>query len=237
MKSFVVILALCVATQSLAGPITVPPDLQPGDQYRLVFVTSGTIDGTSTDISVYNNFVTNAANSDPALAALGTTWSAIASTATVDARDNTNTNPNVGTGVPIYDVMGNLVASSNANLWTNTNSANIPYDQNGLIHPNALVWTGTDISGQAYLPLGLGDSAGQGPTVGFFFYPGTNIDTNQLWIQALENPYLTSEWPLYAISGILTVPVPEPRSIVLAGIAFLGLIAWALRLRPCGTRL
>ena len=45
-----------------ATPIdTVPTTLSPGDQYRLVFVTSTTTTATSTDINTYNTFVNNLA--------------------------------------------------------------------------------------------------------------------------------------------------------------------------------
>ena len=78
---------------SSAAPITVPTDLNVGDQYRLAFVTSTTRNATSFTLSDYNDFVTEAAESVTELLALGTTWKAIGSTATVDARDNTGTNP------------------------------------------------------------------------------------------------------------------------------------------------
>ena len=84
-----------------AAIVTTPTDLSFGDQYRLAFVTSTTRDPTSSDIGVYNMFVTTAANTQADLVALGTTWTAIGSTFTTDARDNTGTNPS-STGVPIY---------------------------------------------------------------------------------------------------------------------------------------
>jgi hypothetical protein len=56
--------------------IIVPPGLNPGDKYRLVFVTSTTSGAQSSGIGNFNAFVTASAE----LAALGTTWSAIAST-------------------------------------------------------------------------------------------------------------------------------------------------------------
>ena len=91
--------AILLATSSLqAGlitvppiPITVPSDLNPGDPYRLAFVTSTTRDATSTNIADYNNFVSGVANGVTQLAALGTTWKAIGSTSADDARDNTGT--------------------------------------------------------------------------------------------------------------------------------------------------
>lgn len=35
----------------------IPSGLSPGNQYRLVFVTDGTIQATSTDINTYNNYL------------------------------------------------------------------------------------------------------------------------------------------------------------------------------------
>ena len=64
-----------------------PNGLSAGSHFRLVFVMSTTRDAVPTDISIYNAFVTSAANSQPLLAALRTSWTAVASTLTVDARD------------------------------------------------------------------------------------------------------------------------------------------------------
>ena len=44
-----------IASRADAGIITVPPDLAPGSQYRLVFVTAGTYNATSSSISTYND--------------------------------------------------------------------------------------------------------------------------------------------------------------------------------------
>ena len=54
-----------IASRLYADPIIVPPGLNPGDKYRLVFVTSTTTDATSPDISYYNSFVTNVADDVP----------------------------------------------------------------------------------------------------------------------------------------------------------------------------
>ena len=132
--SAVMVSLLSLPLSGLAGIITVPTGLNPGDQYRLVFVTSQITNAESTDINYYNNFVTADANSVPTLAALNTTWTAIASTPTVDARDNTLTNSNVAsdTSVPIYNLENNLVATSN--LWISpfgTHVNPIEYNEQG----------------------------------------------------------------------------------------------------------
>ena len=68
-----------------------PLDLEPGDQYRLIFTTSQRRDATSSDIGVYNDFVQSVANSSPELAALGVEWRAIGWTSKVSALENTST--------------------------------------------------------------------------------------------------------------------------------------------------
>lgn len=50
---------LCGAACSEATPITLPPGLAPGTEYRILFVTSTTQQATSDDISTYNAFDPN----------------------------------------------------------------------------------------------------------------------------------------------------------------------------------
>jgi hypothetical protein len=65
----------------------------------------------------FNADVTTAAGLITELAALGATWTCIGSTPTVDARDNSGTNPNDETGIPIYTTSGLRIADDNADLW------------------------------------------------------------------------------------------------------------------------
>ena len=90
------------AFSALTAPITIPTGLNPGDQYRISYVTSTIRDVTSSNIADYNAFVTAAADSVIEPAALGTSWTAIGSTASIDARDNTNTSFTTSTCVGIY---------------------------------------------------------------------------------------------------------------------------------------
>ena len=134
----------------------VPPRPQPGDMYRLAFVTSTWVKAHSANISSYNNFVTDVAESVPELLALGASWRAIASTPSVDARDNTETNPSVAVGYPIYLLTHERIASHNASLWTPGLQHPININESGgHVHGQTFVWTGTDSSGGAgSLPLG-----------------------------------------------------------------------------------
>lgn len=195
-----------------AAPITVPTGLNPGEQYRLAFVTSTTRDATSTNIADYNAFVTNAANAVPELVALGTTWTAIGSTLAVSARDNTATNPGVnGPGVPIYLLNDTILADDYADLWDSSIDNDLGVDESGTTS-SVVVWTGT-------LTDGTSASSHLGQTAVIY---GVSNQSNSNWIAGgqLVNP---TARPLYAISGTLTV-VPEPKAAALLalGLTVLG---------------
>ncbi len=208
-----------------AVPLTVPTGLNPGDQYRLIFESSTVRDATSTDIADYNAFVAALAAAVPELAALGTTWTAIASTATIDARDNTNTNPVSAAGVPIYATGGktspSLVFTDNADIWDGLNLTVRVFNENGLFNTNKTlgraIWTGTGGDGTAASPLGTAT-----PTIG-----GTAVSKtpNAFWIDT-GTGVQTEPHFLYGISGILTV-VPEPgtAALVLLGLTGYGISA------------
>jgi hypothetical protein len=213
------IAAFAVASHAAsAAVVTIPTGLNPGDQYRLTFVTSATRDATSTNIADYNAFVTSAVNSVPALAALGTTWRAIASTHSIDARDNTGTNWTVDpVGVPIYALSDSLVATSNLDFWDGSHAISLRVtEMDTLIDRD--VWTGSTIDGTEYYALGES----------FQSHYGRSTSAASPWIHyyQLNNFYPAS---LYAMSDVLTVPaVPEPGSLALAGLAAAGLAAASL---------
>lgn len=56
-------------------------------------------------------------------------------------------------GVPIYTVLGNLIASDNADLWDGLIDSPINIDQNGGVR-DTRVYTGTDATGVARIALG-----------------------------------------------------------------------------------
>jgi len=194
---------------------SVPTDLNPGDQYRLAFVTSHQTTATSTDIADYNTFGTNVANTVQELEDLGTTWASIGSTAAVDARDNTGT---TGTGVPIYRMDDVRIADDNADLWDASIQNGLRIDEKGedLYGGGVYVWTGTDGDGTAAAnPLGTGTVAA-----------GDTAPTALTWIHEADLGGTIAR-PIYVMSGVLTVPVPEPSSITLLLCG--GLVAGLLR--------
>ncbi len=220
MIALVTVLSLSLAAS--AAPVVVPPGLQPGDEYRIVFATSGQTGGDWGFTAHYDQFVAAAANAAPELAALGTTWTAIVSVTAgpTDAWDHTGTNPTVSTGVPFYNTQGMLVATSNADLWDGTLVNPIEFDEQGTSYP-ANIWTGTD-------PV-FGNPQGHRlgtPTP----YLGYADNTDSSWGSGkLENVYQPDEtvdpWHLYGMSGVLTV-VPEPGTSALAVLAGLAWLPW-----------
>jgi hypothetical protein len=207
---------------SQAAVITMPSGLSHGDQYRIVFVTSTTIQATSSDISTYNAHVTAAAALNPDLAVIEgtveqtTTWTAIGSTDSVNARDNTSTT-GAGTGIGIYLLNDTAIATSYTDLWDGTIANLFNVDEQGDSGPyaNSQVWTGTNGDGSTGNdPLGTAT-----PEFG-----KTNLTGVNIWINRLSG----SSWPntdtyhLFAISGILTVP--EPSSTALLGLGGLALM-------------
>lgn len=183
----------------------------------MAFITSAETNAVSGDIDYYNTFVTNIANTVPQLAQLGTTWTIIGSTAAMDARVNTSTNPSSSVGVPIFRLDGVLVASSNADLWDGSLSARIYTIETG-DPTNLLVWTGTTAGGTNAGLFALGGDF-DGSIMGLASY-GVGDD----WVNydSDSKAFLKS---VYAISGVLTV-VPEPTPRVLATIGLIGLAAW-----------
>jgi len=192
-----------------AAPITIPPSLVEGDSYRLAFITTDTTTATSGDIATYNNFVTAQANLQAELAALGTTWKAIGSTTTVDARDNTETNPSNAShaDVPIFLLDGTKLVDLNSDLWDGTIDNQFRVRSDGSLAPvGQFQWTGTDGDGRNS-SLGYGQFA-LGTTSGSSVRVGKNSSTGTInWVQDfVDNKNNTRS--MYAISGELTVPSP-----------------------------
>lgn len=231
--AFVGFTVLGFASISYASPITIPPGLAPGGQYRLVFVSADRTSLTlANTMATYNSFVTTEADANAQLAALTTFWRAIASTAAVTATVN------VGVyNVPVYNLAGQLVAVSDgaSGLWSGALAAPVGYDQNG----NAFatnVWTGTTATG-----AGAGPAAGYlGALGGSYRLPGDCLSfytpaqggvgtcaeygysgfATGGWVDAGTNFSVNQSYAMYGISDVLTVAnnvseVPEPGTVSL----------------------
>ena len=157
-KSSLILCTLTAVSQLVAQGLP-PRDLNPGQPYRVIFQTEGRRNAASTDIVDYNTFVTTQAQLRTDLVALKTNWNAVSSTATVNARTNTQTDPTPPgpTGVPIYRADGVRVANDYDQLWSGALLA-APSTSTGR-RPSDGAWTGTYRNGLAQRPLGTATPA------------------------------------------------------------------------------
>ncbi len=176
-----------------------------------MFVTTGTTNSLSSDITTYDAFV----NADAAGASYnGTTisWLAIGSTASVDAITH------IGVfGDAIYLVDGTNVTptDSSSGLWSGS-LLHAPNEHLDGSNANAYLWTGAQSDGHTYT------------------YPGYTYGLGSGFASIGRSSFLSSAWTfidlggtpeiplaLYGISGDLVVPgaaVPEPSTAILAGL-------------------
>ena len=194
-------LFVLLAGASHAAAIVVPTGLNPGATYRIIFVTSTMRDGSSGNIADYNSFVTDAANLDAGLAGLGTTWTALASTATVNALDNAGLSAGDST-TPFYNTVGNLIAIGvtvrTTGLYGGFGTAHMSpiFSETGEVPPGSnFVWTATRFNASVGTPLGGSPNT----------HMGRYTSTSSGWTQSFLEGH-TALHHLYGISGVLTVP-------------------------------
>ncbi len=217
--------------------INTPAGLTAGDTFRIVFVTDGTTDATSTSISTYNTFVNHDATSQAGGGNFvydGTTltFKAIGLTLTTSAVANIGE-----TGAPVYLANGTEVASSDtaSGWWSGGTHALLHAIDTDLLGNTAQteVWTGTGLSGHSADPLG-GNGAVSGETT-----IGHSTQIGPQWMIGQEaGP--TALHVMYGVSEELTVPqassVPEPSTLWMASVGMLAGIAYG-RFRRVGARM
>jgi hypothetical protein len=232
-STLTLVLALGLVADARAG-IIAPSGLHPGDQFRIVFVTTTLTDATSSNLPYYDNIVLG----DALRGGLGTygvtpvTWEAIASAASPRVVNAITRLP--ADDVPIFLPDGTEVAVSGTALW-NTANVNLLHaiDETATGKPvgdpifGTDVWTGTRPNGSIAAIGGFGD-----PMVAL----GNTANANVGWVRASGS---ISQVPqsLYGFSSVLTVPgesqaVPEPSSLTLVLVGIGGFVGARLaRLR------
>ena len=149
--------------------VLLPSGLSAGDEFRLLFVTSGRRNAASTDIDVYNGFVqTAAASGHDAIRHRSAIFRVVGSTAAVDAIDNTGTNYTTDDpGVAIWWLNGPNAADNYSEFYDGRWDHHDPgRDQNGNVRnfsSSSKVFTGSTAAGRGHVSGGfervLGSSA------------------------------------------------------------------------------
>ena len=188
----------------------IPEGVLPGQQFRLIFLTSTTRDSSSTDIDDYNTFIQDRlAVGHEVIGEYRSGFRVVGSTADVDAQDNTVT---TGTGVRIYWLNGVRVADNYADFydggWDNEAA---PRDESG----NAHSFTGRRIFvGTGSLHNGTKDTSGGGRGLGATIVRLGALDDDDGGIGPLQSTTTGSKtggFRFYGLSQIFQVEqIPEP---------------------------
>ncbi len=199
-------------TKVLPSWSLIPSGVGPGDQFRLMFLTTNR-DARPTDIDVYNEWVQGrAAGGHDDVRYYAETFKALGCTAADDARDNTGTtHTNDDKGVPIYWLNGPKVADEYDDLYDGDWDEEAKMRTRGGSERNnpQYVWTGCNHNGTKYSGAHLGSTE---PLLG---RPNTSDGplsssnvlhkANDLNLYALSDVFETA-FPSYAVwSATLTV--------------------------------
>ena len=203
-------LAVALATMPAAASIqasaaqTVPADwehvpdgIEPGDSFRLLFVTSSTRDASSSNIADYNAFVQSAAGSNAGLKPFKDGFTALISTGSVNVKDNAAT---TGAGVPIHWLGGEKAADDYADFYDLSWDSVSGKTETGGSY-TGLVWTG----GNGYGATSLRSYAGAAQVrMG-------DLSDATLPLGAPTTRAASEAYPFYALSPVFTVAEPEPE--------------------------
>ena len=183
----------------------VPPDIQPGETYRILFVTSDTRNAVPSDIETYNTFVQDQADGATGAPFADVTFKVLGSTSAVDARCNTQTHrqdahcPGVARvdDVPIYYYKGAKVADHYGDFYNGGWDSQESRDENGepIDVAATRVFTRSNSDGTAD-DNALGDSS---VSNGIPSLSGSEIHSPVSGSSDLESYF-------YALSGVLTAP-------------------------------
>ncbi len=193
-------------TVPLDWPLT-PLGLGAGETFRLLFMTEDHRDATAADIGIYDAHVREAArDGHAAIRRYADHFRVVGSTAAVDARDHTRTNPNDAghTDAPIYWLNGERVAANNAGFWSDTwenwAMADRRFESGERSTSNDWPWTGTRTDGAKEAnPLGA-SNARRGR------FSTTDADTGPISYNTVAS---TQDHAFYGISPLFRVePTP-----------------------------
>ena len=210
-----------MAMQQRAAATVVPADwslipagLAPGDQFRLLFLSSTKRDGASSDIATYNTFIQNrGAMGHADIQPYSSGFRALGCTAASDARDNTGTTyTGADKGVSIYWLRGSRVADDYEDFYDgswddeangkNESGANGPNTSQSTNYP----FTGCQHDGTESGSSGLSRALGSGSFVRVGL-PNESSSGNGP-IGSLFTLAASDSQPFYGLSEVFVVATP-----------------------------
>ena len=204
-------------TEVPADSSLVPDGLGPGDQFRLIFLSSETRTAVPTDIARYNAWVQGlAANGHADIQDHSSTFRVVGSTAAVDARDNTSTTyTSSDKGVAIYWLNGDKAADEYEDFYDETWDEEASMrDESGTTVTPIFVFTGSNHDGtKTGQPLGNTGLVTLGQPNSTFANEGP--------LSSDISGASTGDSHLYALSGVFQVgaiEVPADWSLVPSGL-------------------
>ena len=194
----------------------IPADLNTGDQFRLIFLSSTSRTGSDTEITPYNTFVqTLAAAGHTDIQAYRDGFTVVGCTAAVDAVGNTGT---FGVGVPIYWLNGAKVADDYADFYDgdwdeedvnkNELGANGPDTSNSDNYPI----TGCDHDGTEASTSSVSESLGADGGDVRVGRPDSS-DTDHGPLSSTSTTSDTSNRPMYGLSAVFQVAAAPPTEV------------------------
>ena len=205
--TFAVVLFLLVI-DNVIGAVPIPPDLQPGDQYQLMFISSTVRDGNSSDVANFDEFVQAAVDSAEIGISEGVNWSAVVSIGD-DSGPQINARDHALVSSPVYNMNLDLVASGFADLWDGAVTNSPQWDERGF-NLRSDAWTGSQADGTAdpfeYVRASLSPDSNTA-------WCGNTGFTDEQW-QRFFNPPLDTPLHVYGLSEELVVPEPNVEVFV-----------------------
>ena len=190
-----------------------PADLGAGEQFRLIFVSSTGRDALSTDIADYNTFVsTRAAAGVTAMQTYANDFTALVSTASVNARTNTLTRA-TDTDAPIYRARSGTVSANDrvavdyADFYDATWKTNaLGRNESGgsVAFTSTSFWTGTNTDGTTHTTQFMG-ATGSGARVIRWRVQSSSILTS-------NSPPTSSSYRIAALSPVFQVAGGTPNT-------------------------
>ena len=190
----------------------IPEGVEPGDSFRLLFVSKTKRTAGSTSVLDYNNIVRSWAGNVDCFSGFSDQFLALLSTSAVDARDNTVT---TGTGVPIYWVKGRKVADNYADFYDNSwDSRRAQHEDGTRMTPGAgktlsdiLIWTGSGSNGTKDSDSPVGAAT----VITGKMVRGDELHGPTLGVTTGATP---SQYQFYGMSPVITVrPPPEEQTV------------------------